>query len=133
MSPFTVEGRAEIHKALAGVNMATLQCLMENIFDVQRAEFYNNKIALYSGQYGKCFITGEALEIGNMHCHHKTPYHKTKDDSYSNLVLITMNVHRLLHAKKPETTKFYLDVIKPDKKQMAKINRLRKMLDLPSI
>ncbi|PYG84246.1 hypothetical protein LY28_03725, partial [Ruminiclostridium sufflavum DSM 19573] len=69
----------------------------------------------------------------NMHCHHKTPYHKCKDDSYSNLVLVTMNVHQLLHAKKPETIQFYLDIIKPDKKQMTKINRLRKMLELASI
>lgn len=130
---YTVEGRAEIHKALAGVNMATLQWLMKNIFDGQRAEFYNNKIALYSGQNGKCFITGETLEIGNMHCHHKTPYHKSKDDSYNNLALVTVNVHQLLHAKKLETIQYYLDIIKPDKKQIVKINRLRKMLDLPNI
>ena len=130
---YTVGGRAEIHKTLAGVDMATLQWLMENIFDGQRDEFYNNKIALYSGQNGKCFITGEPLEIGDMHCHHKTPYHKSKDDSYGNLVLITTNVHRLLHAKKAVTIQVYLDIIKPDKKQMAKITRLRKMLDLPSI
>lgn len=68
-----------------------------------------------------------------MHCHHKTPYHKAKDDSYSNLVLVTTDVHRLLHAAKPETIKAYMDVIRPDKKQIAKINRLRKMLDLCSI
>ncbi len=53
--------------------------------------------------------------------------------SYSNLVLVTTDVHRLLHAAKPETIKAYMDVIRPDKKQIAKINRLRKMLDLCSI
>ena len=68
-----------------------------------------------------------------MHCHHKTPYHKVKDDSYSNLILVTTDAHRLLHAAKPETIKAYMDVIRPDKKQIAKINRLRKMLDLCSI
>lgn len=52
---------------------------------------------------------------------------------YSNLVLVTTDVHRLLHAAKPETIRAYMDMLKPDKKQMAKINRLRKMLDLPSI
>jgi len=133
INSYTVEGRAQIHRALSGVNMATMRWLMENTFQGQRAEFYNNKIALYSGQNGECYITGEPLEIGNMHCHHKTPYHKAKDDSYSNLVLVTTDVHRLLHAAKPETIKAYMDVIRPDKKQIAKINRLRKMLDLCSI
>ena len=110
-----------------------MRWLMESTFKGQRAELYNNKIALYSGQNGKCFVTGKPLEIGDIHCHHKTPYYKTKDDSYSNLVLITTDVHRLLHAIKPETIKAYMDMLKPDKKQIAKINRLRKMLDLPSI
>lgn len=58
---------------------------------------------------------------------------KRKDDSYSNLVLVTTDVHRLLHATKSETIKAYMDMIGPDKKQIAKINRLRKMLDLPDI
>ena len=133
VNSYTAEGRLLIHKALSGVNIATMRWLMENTSKGQRAELYNNKIALYSGQNGKCFVTGKLLEIGDMHCHHKTPYCKTKDDSYSNLVLVTTDVHRLLHAAKPETIRAYMDMLKPDKKQMAKINRLRKMLDLPSI
>ncbi len=70
---------------------------------------------------------------GDMHCHHKTPCYKTKDDIYSNLVLKTTDIHRLIHTTKQETIKAYMDMIKPDKKRIAKINRLRKMLDLPSI
>ena len=133
VNSYTAEGRLLIHKALSGVNMATMRWLMESTFKGQRAELYNNKIALYSGQNGKCFVTGKPLEIGDIHCHHKTPYYKTKDDSYSNLVLVTTDVHRLLHATKSETIKAYMDMIGPDKKQIAKINRLRKMLDLPDI
>lgn len=58
---------------------------------------------------------------------------RLRANGYSNLVLVTTDVHRLLHATKPETIRAYMDMLKPDKKQMAKINRLRKMLDLPSI
>ena len=130
---YTTQGRAEIHKNLANINMSTLHYLMENIYNHERAEFYNNKIAVYSGQNGKCYITGETLEIGNIHCHHKTPYHKNKDDSYNNLVLVTVDVHKLLHATEKETIEHYKNLIKPNKKQVTKINKLRKMLENSSL
>lgn len=75
--------------------------------------------------FGGAVLAGRELENGRGY--------RTKDDSYSNLVLVTTDVHRLLHATKSETIKAYMDMIGPDKKQIAKINRLRKMLDLPDI
>ena len=130
---YTTEGRALIHKSLEGINMNVLHYLMENSSDRQRIEFYNNKIALYSGQKGKCFVTGKPLEIGDMHCHHRIPYSKSKNDKYSNLILVTVDVHRLLHAKNQKTICYYLEKINPNKKQLDKINKLRKMLELEII
>ena len=32
-------------------------------------------------------LSGEELGIKDWHCHHKNPYHISKDDSYSNLIV----------------------------------------------
>ena len=60
--------------------MATMRWPMESAFKGQRAELYNNKIALYSGQNEKCFVTGKPFEIGDIHCHHKTACYKARND-----------------------------------------------------
>ena len=81
VNDYTLEGRAEIHKTLSGVNIEILHYLMENTNANERVEYYNNRIALYSGQSGNCYITGEPLEIGNIHCHHRIPYARSRDDN----------------------------------------------------
>lgn len=62
-----------------------------------------------------------------MHCHHKTPYRLTKDDSYSNLVLLGTLPHRLVHATKEETIRKYMNIINPNSEQLEKLNKLREI------
>lgn len=133
INSYTEQGRAEIHKRLANVDMSILHYLMETVPQGTNTEFYNNRISLYSGQNGKCFVTGKALEIGNMHCHHKVPRCVKRDNSYSNLVWLTTEVHILVHATKAETIEYYRNSINPDKQQLSKINKLRKLLNLPCL
>ncbi len=38
-------------------------------------------------------------------------------------------MHLLVHAVKESTIKKYIDKIKPDKKQLEKINKLRKLVN----
>lgn len=130
---YTIEGRKEIHKNLTGIDISVLHYLMENHTLGENTEFYSNKIALYSGQLGKCFVTGEPLQIGKIHCHHKLPKQLKKDDSYGNLVLVTDDIHTLLHSTKTETITKYLNFINPNKNQMSKLNKLRKLINLPSL
>lgn len=82
-------------------------------------------LRILQSRSGHCFLLESAADSAD--------WRRYTFLGYSNLVLITTDIHRLLHATKPETIKAYMDMLKPDKKQMAKINRLRKMLDLPSI
>lgn len=130
---YTEQGRAEIHKRLANVDMSILHYLMETVPSGVNTEFYNNRISLYSGQNGKCFITGKALEIGKMHCHHKIPRWIKLNNSYSNLVWVTWEVHILIHAIEPETIEYYKSRLKLDEKQLSKINKLRKLICLPGL
>lgn len=71
----------------------------------------SNRLSLYCAMQGKCAITGKILEIGEIHCHHKTPIKSGGTDKYENLLLISENVHILLHA----TTGEYIKSLFEDK------------------
>ncbi|WP_143328967.1 HNH endonuclease signature motif containing protein [Clostridium puniceum] len=43
---------------------------------------------MYIAQNGKCSVTGEILEIGNMECHHKKPKELGGKDEYKNLTFV---------------------------------------------
>ena len=68
------------------------------------------------------------VELGNndWHCHHKNPYHLSKDDRYSNLIVLHESVHRLIHLKDNEKIKSLLNALQLNKKQIEKVNELRK-------
>ncbi len=130
---YTPEGRAEIHKTLEKVNMEILHYLMENPVQGESVEFNDNRLALYCAQQGKCAISGRPLTIGDMHCHHKTRKSDGGDDRYTNLILVSKDIHILLHATREETIKFYAEKMSLDFKQKDKLNRLRKRLNLNPI
>lgn len=125
INKYTAEGRAEIHKNLEHVDMNILLYLMRNPVIGRSIEYNDNRLSLYSAQKGKCAVTKAKLEIGSMHCHHKTPSHLGGGDGYMNLVFVTDDVHRLIHAVHADIIAKYLEMLNPDKKQLAKINKFR--------
>ena len=54
-------------------------------------------------------------------------------DEYSNLIIVSDKVHILIHSSNERTLKKYLGLVNPDKKQLAKINKLRIMAGMPQI
>ena len=128
---YTPEGRAEIHKSLSCVNISILREMMRNPIMDRSVEYNDNRLSLYCGQMGRCYVTKQPLELGHMHCHHRIPRHFGGDDKYGNLVLVTDEVHRLLHATQPDTIAHYMLKLKPDSKQLRTLNRLRRWLQLP--
>jgi group II intron reverse transcriptase/maturase len=122
---YTAEGRKLIHENLHAVNMRILHYLMENPPRNGSLELADNRLSLYSAQLGRCYVTKEILEIGEMECHHKKPREHDGTDVYSNLVWVTSNVHELIHATRPETIAKYLQLVKPHIDAMDKLNKLR--------
>jgi RNA-directed DNA polymerase len=53
------------------------------------------------------------------------PYQLSKDDTYSNLVILHEGVHRLVHIKDKDKIKELLKVLNLSKKQKEKLNKLR--------
>ena len=122
---YTAEGRSKIHDNLK-VNTDIIEYLMRNPLPSYSVELADNRISLYSAQWGKCFVTGEQLNIGEMEIHHKLPKELGGTDEYKNLLWITESVHKLIHAVNEYTVNKYLSTVNPDKEQLDIINELRK-------
>lgn len=104
---YTAEGRKKIHDNLQKISYSTLMYLMRNPVQGQSTEFNDNRISLYVACRGRCYVTGHKLQISDMEVHHKTPKFMGGDDKYGNLVFVTSNIHKLIHARDPETIKKY--------------------------
>ena len=130
---YTPEGRAEIHKNLTDVKMSVLYYLMNNPSGTQSVEYNDNRIALYVAQKGKCAVSGVELEANQIDCHHKKPLSLGGDDSYQNLVIISDVVHILIHSTNEQTIRKYLNILKPDKRQLVKLNKLRNIAGMQEL
>lgn len=126
INQYTAEGRSLIHKEL-GVDMGIMRYLMKNPVESRSVEYNDNRIALYAGQQGKCAVTNEPLEIGNIHCHHKRPIKNGGSDAYENLVLVTEEIHILIHETDEGTIKRHQERLALDEKQIQRLNILRTM------
>lgn len=133
VNPYTPEGRTEIHKNLAGLNLAVMNHLMNTPAGQQSVEYNDNRIALYVAQKGKCAVSGIALDANQVDCHHKKPLSLGGDDSYQNLIIVSDAVHILIHSSSERTNKKYLSDLQLNSKQLAKLNNLRKLAEMPQI
>jgi RNA-directed DNA polymerase len=126
---YTAWGREEIHKNLKfNDSVITVIRLLGNYVNKNRSiEYCDNRISLYSAQCGRCAVTGKELWIDELHCHHKMPVSQGGTDKYQNLLILHEDVHRLIHATAQETINAYLDLLKPTKPMLVKINKYRIM------
>jgi len=125
VNKYTVEGRKEIHKTLERVDISMVHALMRNPVLGETAEYNDNRISLYVAQCGKCAITAELLAIEDIHCHHKKLKHLGGTDEYSNLIIVSERMHRLIHATDSNTIVEIVSGFSLNKKQMDKLNKLR--------
>ena len=55
------------------------------------------------------------------------------NDSYQNLIIVSDVVHILIHSSNEKTIRKYLEVLRPDKKQLGKLNKLRALAEMPEL
>ena len=123
---YTAEGRKEIHDNLR-INTSLMVQMMKSS-GKNSTEYSDNRISLYSAQWGKCGITGIEFQcLEDIHCHHKMPKQYGGTDRYDNLVLLLPQVHRLIHAADEITIRKYLELLKLDKTQILKLNKYREL------
>ena len=134
VNSYTPEGRVDIHNKLR-LNMSVLFQLMKTDIPCRSVEYMDNRLSVWCAQYGRCAITGKELAVSEIHCHHKTPLRAPffGTDRYENLIIVHVDVHRLIHATNPEVISKYLNKLGLSKRQMQKLNKLRKMAGTPVI
>lgn len=130
---YTPEGRKGLHDNLS-INVALLLQLMRMPIKERSIEYADNRLSLFSAQYGKCHVTQRVFKMASdIHCHHKLPKHFGGTDKYDNLVLVDERVHKLIHATKPETIRRYLEMLELTEFEIGKVNKLRNMARLDEI
>ena len=117
--------REKIHNTQKVADYKIIKYLIENPIQGQSTEYNDNRISLYIGQVGKCAVTKEELTVGSMECHHIQPKSQGGLDNYNNLVLITKEVHKLIHSTQMETINKYLKYAPTDKVTLENLNKLR--------
>ena len=122
---YTSEGRKFIHKSIDMVSDSEFICMVKKPIFNRSIEYNDNRISLFSAQRGMCGILGIRLAVDSFHCHHIVPINSGGNDKYQNLVNISPDVHRLIHATKSETIHQILAKLELSKKQIAKVNKFR--------
>lgn len=121
------------------VNFEIIRYLIENAYKWESIEFADNMLSRYIAQKGNCAVTHKPLYLHNMECnmecHHIKPRlgGRAENNSYGNLIILCTEAHRLVTATKEETIQKYVQILKLNEKQLAKLNKLRKYADLQPI
>ena len=130
---YSPAGRSAVHEDLS-INVPLMLKLMRQPSFGHNAEYMDNRISLFSAQWGKCAVTGrEFRTLDEIHCHHKMPKESGGGDEYANLILILEPVHRLIHAKAEKVIARYCALLNLDQKQLVLLNKLRCLAGLPEI
>lgn len=122
---YTKEGRKMVHNNLTAVDTKIISYMLENFIPNRSIQYNDNRISRYVGQNGKCGVSGATLEIGNMECHHQIPLSQGGNDDYDNLIFVTSEVHKLIHAIEMSTIQEYLDKLNLEPSQVKKLDTLR--------
>lgn len=135
INKYTLEGRKEIHSSLKNTPEWKLKWLRETTSRNRRATvaFDDNRLSKFVAQNGKCGVTKKELLMSEVHCHHKIPWHISKDDSYDNLIIISKDVHELIHLKNIDAILTKISILKLTESHLEMVNELRMKANLPSI
>ena len=117
------------------ISFEIIRYLMENAYKWESIEFADNMLSRYIAQKGNCAVTHKPLRLHNMECHHIKPRQggHRENNSYENLVILCTEAHRLITATNPATIEKYVQMLNLDEKQLAKINKFRKLAGIPEI
>ena len=116
--PFTDNGRSLIHARLQPFLGSGIKHLLDYPDKNETVAVNDIRLSKYSGQRGKCYISGKPLDLEHVIVHRLKPY---LDDKYCNLVLINEIVSYLVYESKRATL---IQIIKDMNLSVKGYNRL---------
>jgi RNA-directed DNA polymerase len=122
-TPYTNEGREKMHSAISESLTMDLEWIGSHPLEKESLEYNDNRLAKWVSQKGKCFVTKEYVGT-TFHCHHKLPRNKGGTDKLANLVILSPDIHRLIHITNPNTIQKYQPLVKK-KSMLNRLNHLR--------
>ena len=133
VSCYTTEGRKKLHEDL-NINKSILTNLYQQSMKEHSLEYLDCRQSLFAAQKGKCGISGiEFSNVEEIGCCLKVSVFNGGKEQYKNMALVMKKYLPLLQFNDMQVIQDYLKVIKPEKKQVAKINKLRELNDLTAI
>lgn len=121
---FTEDGRQKLHENL-NLNKTIMSELYRQQIYNHSLEYLDCRQSLFAAQKGKCAISGiEFNGAEEITCCLKVTPDKGGKEQYNNMVLVNKKYQPIIQANE-EDLQNYLEAIKPDKKQLEKINKLR--------
>ena len=130
---YTIEGRTLVYERINGYITKEIEKLLCIPYEDGRMEYMDNRISKYSSQRGRCAISQWFLTAGEIHCHHILPMSMGGTDEFDNLIVVHEDIHRLIHATREETIRKLLNKFNLNKKQLRKLNKMRKECNLTEI
>ena len=125
INKYTSEGRKLFHKQIEKISEHEFLYLVKHPIENQSIEYNDNRISLFSAQYGNCRILKTRLSVNHFHCHHVKPIQGSGNDKYKNLVIFHPDIHRLIHQTKFDTIHQLLVKLKLSSEQIRKVNQFR--------
>lgn len=148
ITPFSKKGRNLIHKELDSFLKKDLENWYltfgpnKNIASkkTRSIEYFDNRISKWSAQKGCCGVTGNYVGL-NFQCHHKIPVSKGGTDCFNNLIIVSSEIHNLIHLVAPWHIKESLKQLKLSsdfserklKDILSKLNKLRELAGMKII
>ncbi len=133
MCNYTEDGRNLVYEKLDGHITKEIRSFLSIPCENGRVEYMDNRISKYSSQRGRCAISKWFLIARETHCHHIIPVSQRGTDEFNNLIIVHKDIHKLIHATREETIRKLLNKFNLNKKQMMKLNKLRKKCNLTEI
>ena len=125
VNKYTPKGRELIHKQIESISNFEFIYLTKNPIINRSIEYNDNRISLFSAQSGMCGILGKRLEVNDFHCHHIIQAKDGGTDKYQNLVIVSPDIHRLIHATQTFTIHQLLAKLNLSKKEINLVNKFR--------
>lgn len=130
---YTAEGRKAKDDTSGFIqdNLSWLENLKLSEFD--NTEYAINRYLKIYNVKGVCEITGTTLDKENIHCHHIIPRKLGGSDKYDNLLIISEEIHQLLHMVDNDKISKMIFKLNLSAYQMRKVNKYRGILSLKKV